>query len=309
MATINKPNKWLAGVIALLLSPPFGLLYAAKWRWAIVYFVGLIVVVATYFALGGPESLAILFPLIALVGVIHAFIAAMRYPVGSTRPWYSKGYSVLGILFSFFLLVFVVRAFFFEPFRMASSAMLPTIAKGKHVVASKWGYGNKAAYGLTIRQGAVTAPIRHGDVLVFIYPRSGERRDYLMRVVGLPGDIVEYKNKALAINGHAAAYRDLGAYNYVMPTGTVTARLKSENIRSKEYRVLHRPDVPAIFLDSVSNFPSQTNCLYLEEGFTCRIPEKHYFMMGDNRDASNDSRYWGFVPEDHIVGKVINLPQ
>lgn len=308
MATTNKPNKWLAGVIALLLSPPFGLLYAAKLRWAIAYFVGLIVA-AAYFLWIGSESVAIFLPLITLVGVVHAFIAAMRYPVGLMRPWYSKVYSVLGILFSFFLLVFVVRAFLFEPFRAASSSMLPTIEKGKHVIASKWGYGNKGTYGFSIRKSAVTAPVRHGDVLVFIYPRSGERLDYLMRVVGLPGDVVEYKNRVLAVNGHAAAYRDLGEYNYVMPTGAVSALLKSEDIGLTKYRVLHRPDLPAIFPESVSNFPSQTQCQYLEDGFNCRIPEKHYFMMGDNRDASNDSRYWGFVPEDHIVGKVINLPQ
>lgn len=184
----------------------------------------------------------------------------------------------------------------------------PQSRKASDVIASKWGYGNKGTYGFTILKSAVTASVRHGDVLVFIYPRSGERLDYLMRVVGLPGDVVEYKNKVLAINGHMAAYRDLGEYNYVMPTGAVSANSKIEDIGSTKYRVLHRPDVPAILLDSVSNYPNQTNCQYREEGFTCRIPEKHYFMMGDNRDASNDSRYWGFVPEDHILGKVINLP-
>lgn len=308
MATTNKPNKWLAGVIALLLSPPFGLLYSAKLGWAIAYSVGLILIVA-YILWMGSESVAILLTLIILVGVVHAFIAAKRYPIGLTRPWYSKWYGVLGVLFSFFLLVFGVRAFLFEPFHAASGSMLPTIEKGKHVIVSKWGYGNKGTYGITIWEGIVTASVLHGDVLVFIYPRSEKRLDYLMRVVGLPGDVVEYKNKVLAINGHAATYRDLGEYNYVMPTGTVSARSIIENIGSTKYRVLHRPDVPAISLESVSNYPNQTNCHYREEGFTCRIPEKHYFMLGDNRDASNDSRYWGFVPEDHILGKVINLPQ
>lgn len=256
MAPINKPNKWLAGVIALLLSPPFGLLYAAKLHWAITYFVVLIVA-AGYFVRSGSESVAILLPLITLVGVVHAFIAAMRYPVGSLRPWYSKWYGVLAILFSFFLLAFSVRAFFFEPFRVASGSMLPTIETGKHVIVSKWGYGNKGTYGFTIRKSIITASIRHGDVLVFIYPRSGERLDYLMRVVGLPGDVVEYKNKVLSINGHVASYRDLGEYNYVMHTGAVTASSKIEDIGSTKYRVLHRSDVPTILLDSVSNYPTK----------------------------------------------------
>ncbi|HEY9146501.1 MAG TPA: signal peptidase I [Thiobacillus sp.] len=146
--------------------------------------------------------------------------------------------------------------------------------------------------------------------MVFVFPAASERLDYLMRVVGLPGDLVEYKNKLLSINGQTAVYRDLGTYDYVVHAGdSVTTRLRSESIGSAAYRVLNEPGKPAIFADHISDFPGKAHCTYRSEGFSCRVPDKHYFMMGDNRDASNDSRYWGFVPQDHIVGKIINLQQ
>ena len=194
---MNKPNKWIAGLVALLLSPPFGLLYAARLRWAVVYFIVLIVSVAAFLWSSGSELVALLFPLITLIGVVHAFLAAMRYPAGLPRPAYSKWYNLLYILFSFFALTFLVRAFLFEPFRVPSSSMLPNIEVGKYVIAKKWGYGNNSAYGITIRKGSISAPITRGDVMVFIFPASNERIDYLMRVLGLPGDFIEYKNKSL----------------------------------------------------------------------------------------------------------------
>jgi signal peptidase I len=308
VTAVNKPNKWVAGIVALLFSPFFGLLYVAKLRWAFVYFIVLAGAAAVFFTSDGSSFVEILFPLITLTGVVHAFLAATRYPVGLVRPVYSKWYGLLGILFLFFMLAFIVRAFLFEPFRVASGSMLPTLEIGKHVIASKWGYGNNSAYGITIRKGDVSAPVDRGDVMVFVFPTSNERLDYMMRVVGLPGDLVEYKGKSLSINGQPAIYSDLGAYDYVTHAGDlISANLRSEKIGAATYHVLNTPDMPAILVESVNDFSNKAHCTYHSEGFSCRVPAKHYFMLGDNRDASNDSRYWGFVPQDHIVGKVINL--
>lgn len=305
---MNKPNKWIAAILALLLSPFIGLLYAAQLHWAVVYLATLVATAATYFLWGGATFVLLIFFMITLAGILHAFLAAARYPAEFPRPIYSRWYGLIGIWFTFISLTFLIRAFLFEPFRVASGSMLPNLEVGKQVIASKWGYGNNSAYGITVRKGAISAPINRGDVMVFVFPASNERIDYLMRVVGLPGDLVEYKSKLLSINGRPAMYRGLGTYDYVTHRGDVVlASLKSESIGTAEYRVLNTPDTPAIFIDNVIDFSSKAQCTYHSDGFACRVPNKHYFMLGDNRDASNDSRYWGFVPQDHIVGKVINL--
>lgn len=309
MVAIYKPNKWIAGIIALVLSPPFGLLYVAKPLWAAIYAIALVAGAAAFLWSGGSERIVLLFPLVTLIGVVHVFLAAARYTGALPRPIYSRWYGLLSVWVLFFSLLFFTRAFLFEPFRIPAASMLPTLPIGKHVVASKWGYGNNSAYGITVRKGAISASINRGDVIVFVFPASNERLDYLKRVIGLPGDLIEYKNKSLSINGHHAMYRDLGKYDYTDHAGKLAStNLRSESIGTAEYRVLNKPDSPAIFSANVSDFPSKKNCTYRSDGFTCRVPDKHYFMLGDNRDASNDSRYWGFVPEDHIVGKVINIP-
>lgn len=305
---MNKPNKWVAGILALVLSPPFGLLYAAQPLWAAFYAIVLIAGVVVLPWSGASGLIKLFVPLIMLAGTVQAFLAAARYQAALPRPIYSRWYGLLGVWALFLVLLFFTRAFLFEQFRVASGSMLPNLEIGKQVVVSKWGYGNNSAYGITIRKGGVTARVNRGDVLVFVYPASNERLDYLMRVVGLPGDLVEYKNKSLSINGRTAAYRDLGTYDYATHTSSaVSAKLKSENIGTAEYRVLNTPGTPVIFIDNVDDFPGKTHCAYRSDGFACRVPSNHYFMLGDNRDASNDSRYWGFVPQDHIVGKIINV--
>jgi signal peptidase I len=308
VTAVNKPNKWVAGIVALLLSPFMGLLYAARPRWAFAYFIVLMAAATALLWFGGSSFFALLLPMITLTGMVHAFVAAARFPAGLPRPFYSRWYGLVGVLFVLYTLVFSVRAFLFEPFRVASGSMLPTLEAGKHVITSKWGYGNNSAYGVTVRKGGISARVNRGDVMVFVFPASAERIEYLMRVVGLPGDLVEYQGKSLSINGQSVAYHDLGAYNYVTHAGDrVSANMRSETIGAAEYQILNTPSTPVFHAAHVGDFPGKSNCTYHSEGFACRVPAKHYFMLGDNRDASNDSRYWGFVPQDHIVGKVINL--
>lgn len=306
---MQKPNKWIAAGIALVFSPPFGLLYSARLRGALIYFTGLLLAVIALLWFDEVEFAGILLPLIYIAGAIHAFRAAKHYPQGVMRPIYSRWYGLLGIYIAFFAFIVPVRAFLFEPFRVASGAMLPGLESGRHVIASKWGYGDSSAFGFTLRKGEVSATVKRGDVLVFVYPESNDRLEYVMRVVGLPGDLVDYKQKSLSINRQPARYGDAGTYKYESQGRVFTGTLRSEMLDGTEYQIMTDPDAPGIFGEHIARYPNQSRCNYLDDGFTCRVPAGHYFMLGDNRDASNDSRYWGFVPQDHIVGKVINLRQ
>jgi signal peptidase I len=122
--------------------------------------------------------------------------------------------------------------------------------------------------------------------------------------VGLPGDEVVYRNKRLTINGSAVEMKLVGDYNYVEGgLNFVSTQRHTEKLGAHEHAVLVQPEVPSVQQSGVANFPFRDNCAYNDDGFTCKVPAGHYFMMGDNRDSSSDSRYWGFVPEANIVGK------
>jgi len=124
-------------------------------------------------------------------------------------------------------------------------------------------------------------------------------------VVGVPGDKISYKNKRLSINGVEIEMAPDGQYNYV-ETGLsfVTAQRFQELLApAHKHAVLMQSDIPPVRLSDVKPFPFRENCVYNEGGFACTVPRGIFFMMGDNRDSSSDSRYWGFVPDENIVGK------
>jgi signal peptidase I len=135
--------------------------------------------------------------------------------------------------------------------------------------------------------------------MVFRYPPKPSL-DYIKRVVGVPGDTVAYLNKRLSINGQAVPtnalpeFFDEDAMRYF--------KHFDETLGAKKHRVLNDDERPA-FVPGADNFAGREGCQYSVEGVTCKVPEGHYFMMGDNRDNSLDSRFWGFVPEKNIVGR------
>jgi signal peptidase I len=148
-----------------------------------------------------------------------------------------------------------------------------------------------------------TGSPQRGDVIVFRYPEDPSL-DYIKRVVGLPGDRVEYRHKRLSINGELLPVERLDDFQYSekgMPS--VRAWRFWENLGEHRHSVLIEPEEPPVRLAGVRQFPSRDRCEYNDDGFVCVVPKGHYFMMGDNRDSSSDSRYWGFVPERNIVGK------
>jgi signal peptidase I len=175
--------------------------------------------------------------------------------------------------------------------------MLPTLLVGDFILVNKYTYGIRLPV-LNKKVIEVNAPQR-GDVVVFRYPVDPSL-DYIKRLVGLPGDKIEYRNKRLTINGQAMPMRRDGDFLdkeklYYTPRFV-------ETLGKVEHSTLIDEEAPP-FVAQVFQFQYRENCHYNAEGFDCVVPPGHYFMMGDNRDNSQDSRVWGFVPDENLVGK------
>ena len=200
-------------------------------------------------------------------------------------------------LFPVICAVFLLRSFLFEPFKIPSGSMIPTLLVGDLILVNKFTYGVR----LPVLNKKITDgnPVQRGDVMVFRYPPQPSM-DYIKRVVGIPGDEVAYINKRLTINGQPvplAAQPDFfekDAMRYFTQW--------QEQLGTHQHRVIVNNEVPA-FVQGASNFAGRDGCNYSVEGVVCKVPPGQYFMMGDNRDNSLDSRYWGFVPDENIVGK------
>ncbi|WP_353235089.1 signal peptidase I [Diaphorobacter ruginosibacter] len=200
-------------------------------------------------------------------------------------------------LFPVILVVFLLRSFLFEPFKIPSGSMYPTLWVGDLILVNKFTYGLRLpVINTRITQGA--APQR-GDVIVFRYPPQ-PNVDYIKRIVGLPGDKVAYLNKRLTINGQPVPTTALP--DFFEEDAMRYFKQFQEKFGDGTHNVLNNSDVPA-FIQGASNFQYRENCNYSVEGVTCTVPDGHFFVMGDNRDNSLDSRYWGFVPEGNIVGR------
>ena len=201
-------------------------------------------------------------------------------------------------LFPVILIVFLLRSFLFEPFKIPSGSMVPTLLVGDLILVNKFHYGVRLPV-LNKKVIANNDPQR-GDVMVFRYPVD-PRVDYIKRVVGVPGDEVAYLNQKLSINGQAVPTKALGEFYDEDSMRYVP--MFSELLGATEHRILVEPKRPAFFGGDQKSFPMHQNCRYLPEGVVCKVPPGHYFVMGDNRDNSQDSRFWGFVPDENIVGK------
>lgn len=199
------------------------------------------------------------------------------------EPWYveySKSF------FPVLLIVLLLRGFVVEPFRIPSGSMMPTLLVGDFILVNKFAYG--------VRLPVVHTEIldvgepERGDIAVFRFPPQPSE-DYIKRIVGLPGDYIVYADKQLYVNGEQVPHNLVGTYR-----GSGTGRIMNgaakleETLGQVEHAILLQSDVPT------------------KEG-EWRVPPNHYFVLGDNRDNSNDSRYWGFVPDEHLVGKAFAI--
>ncbi|NOZ54241.1 MAG: signal peptidase I [Gammaproteobacteria bacterium] len=189
-------------------------------------------------------------------------------------------------LFPVILIVLLLRSFLIEPFRIPSGSMMPTLLDGDFILVNKFTYG--------IRLPVVDKKIikigepQRGDVIVFRYPNEPSI-DYIKRVVGLPGDKITYLNKQLYVNDVLMGQVDEGAYDASgAGIAMAGAKLKLENLGEMKHHILISNDKPIMNIE-----------LTVESG--------QYFVMGDNRDNSNDSRFWGTVPEENLVGRAFMI--
>ncbi|MBC8747724.1 signal peptidase I [Paraburkholderia sp. WC7.3g] len=210
------------------------------------------------------------------------------------QPWWLE---YTASFFPVILVVFVVRSFVVEPFKIPSGSMVPTLLVGDFILVNKFEYGLR----LPIINTKVTQgrPVQRGDVVVFRYPKD-ESVDYIKRVIGLPGDVIEYQDKKLTINGKPVPETPLPDYLDEERLGY--AKQFQEDIDGRKNAILNNPAVPP-FIVGAEDYPYRDNCQYNARGVICKVPPDSFFMMGDNRDNSADSRYWGFAPEHNIVGR------
>lgn len=212
------------------------------------------------------------------VVALERFWLAPRREAGAAQPW---GVETSRSFFPVLLFVLLLRSFVVEPFRIPSGSMLPTLEVGDFILVNKFAYGLKMpALHFTL---VPTGSPERGDIAVFRFPEDPSK-DFIKRIVGMPGDTLVYMDKHLYINGQKMEQLPLGAYPISMRGRDLIFERREENLAGRVHDILVGRPRPG-------------------EDTRVTIPEGHYFVMGDNRDGSDDSRRWGFVPERSLVGR------
>jgi signal peptidase I len=239
----------------------------------------------------------ILFLLLLATGLIwlvdHFWLKKKRAADAKDPWWVEYGASFFPVI----LIVFVLRSFLFEPFKIPSGSMIPTLLVGDFILVNKYTYGIRLPV-INKKIVEIGTPQR-GDVMVFRYP-DNPSLDYIKRVVGVPGDKIVYQNKRLSINGKELPLQKVP--EYLDKERLFYTPRYVETLGSADHDILVETDTQSVIVPTVQ-FPFRDKCHYNGSGVACEVPAGHYFMMGDNRDNSQDSRFWGFVPDENIVGR------
>ncbi|EPJ45153.1 MAG: hypothetical protein OFPI_37730 [Osedax symbiont Rs2] len=274
-----KPKVWFACCLAIFLQP-LAHLYVGSSKWAIGYLVlGIAAAIADIWLQLHSFPLAEYAPMrlsFALVSALHILFILKKYPKNFVRKWYSRWYALIGLLVLIYSAIVGVRVFIYEPFQIPSTSMSPSINLGDFILVEKWGYGHYNFLGVPLYKTAMIKKLQRGDLVVFEYPKDPKVR-FVKRIIGLPGDEITLNAKSLSIKGMKVS-RDLFS-------AEDKQQIYLESLNQNRYKIKLNSDRSGL---------SQT----------WAVPAGHYFVMGDNRDNSNDSRFWGYLPQDHILGKV-----
>lgn len=302
-----KPNKWIATAIGLFFGP-LAAVYAGAPMVAAFMLLGLLALVACLFFFAGAafNSSSLLLRLVFGLGSMAlGYFLAVHAKEKAVRPRYTRWYGLTGIFALTVLAATTFRVFLYEPFRFPTSSMAPTAKVGTHLIVQKWGFGHFSTYGITLARRAPAARVKRGDIIVFDFPMEpGDA--FVKRVVGLPGDTIVYRDREVFVNGHGTRGRQQDDY---LMEDTLQYFLRfEEKLDDQVHYILVRTDGPRQ-LPSPQPFAHMEKCSFNPAEIKCEVPANNYFVLGDNRDNSVDSRMWGFVPSTAVIGKVVHITQ
>lgn len=267
------PRRWIAVVLAFIVAP-LAMLYLRRPLLAFTYFALTLLVAVGSFWFHSSSVASLLPALLAFVCAAHAYHLGSKARSPLAASWYSRWYGLLSLLIAFGTSVFAVRSFLVEPFRVPSVSMEPTLPKGSYLLAQKYGFGNYGTYGFRFMRTRQSANVGRGDLVVFDGPPD-QTAQFVMRVVAIEGDQVEYESNKLKVNGKIVTRHVVAAQSNGL-----------EEIQEEGYRV---------YVDR--NVPSRNASDVVAKGTV--------YVLGDNRSNSYDSRFWGQLARDRIVGRVI----
>ncbi|WP_238116243.1 signal peptidase I, partial [Vibrio cincinnatiensis] len=268
-----KPKAWIAILLGIILQA-FTFLYLNRPRlFGLYFFLSCIVSLIDW------KYQTLFAAIFSIICPIHAYIVVKNFEGSSERGWYSKWWGIPAIYVVFFSTVFLFRSFLYEPFLFPSASMQPTIDKGNHLIVKKLGYRTYGTNGVSLAGGEIASPelMQRGKLYAF-YPPHKEV-PFVNRLIALPGDRIVVKGNDITING---------------------AVLATNLLYEKDQLVVYEQQLGGItyLIQRMKMLPSRD----MEE---IVVPEGSYFFMGDNRDNSADSRFWGYVSSDSIIGEVV----
>jgi len=265
-------KKLFVGLLAVFV-PPMAFLYLSRERLALIYLIALIVSVVGDYYLDLRYGMSGLGLILILVAIFHSLSLVKKGIVTEKKRFYNFWWGALAISLPIVLLIFSFRSFLYEPFSIPSESMAPTLNAGDYVVVSKLGYGSYGTWGVSLWNAKKPKVNPKAGEIFVLYPPN-EERIFVQRIIGVPGDQISLNGPTLKINGEIVSE-------------SLDSTLVTESIGETVYTVKYMA-APFKYKNHVA-----------------LVPAGHYFVMGDNRNNSLDGRFWGFVPEANIVGKVV----